>query len=100
MPTFLYRLTPPRPDFPAGMTPAEGAAMQAHFGYWGAQMQQGQVSVVGPVLDPAGTHGIAVLTAGSEDEAKRIANADPVLQANLGFRGDVFAMPDALVKGA
>jgi hypothetical protein len=31
---FLYKLIPPRPSFPADMFEAEGAIMQAHFGYW------------------------------------------------------------------
>lgn len=98
MATFLYRLTPPRPSFPADITPDEGAAMQRHFAYWGEQMAAGRALVVGPVADPDGTYGIAILDAESHAAASSICDADPVLAAGLGFSSSLYAMPDALVK--
>jgi hypothetical protein len=96
MPIYLYKLNPPRPTFPAQMTPEEGAAMQAHFGYWTDQMKRGAALVVGPVDDPQGTYGIAVLNVPNEVEARRICANDPVLTAKLGFAYGVFEMPNAV----
>ena len=96
MAIYLYKLTPPRPTFPAQMTPAEGAAMQAHFGYWTDHMKRGAALVFGPVADPEGTYGIAILSVPSEEDAKRICAADPALTAKLGFTYGVFEMPDAI----
>ena len=100
MAVFLYRLFPPRPTFPADITPAEGAAMQQHFGYWGERMAEEKVLVVGPVFDPDGAYGIAVLNVGSREEASAICAADPVLLADLGFTSKVCEMPNALIKDA
>ena len=99
MPVFLYRLNPPRPSFPADMTPAEGAAMQSHFGYWAEQMQRGAVLVVGPVPDPKGTYGIGVLTVDDEAQARSLCENDPVIASKLGFSFDLFPMPNAMVRG-
>ncbi|TFZ05998.1 hypothetical protein EZ313_04940 [Ramlibacter henchirensis] len=99
MSVYLYRLIPPRPDFPAGMTPAEGAAMQSHFAYWTGQMNRGSVIVYGPVPDPKGTWGIAVLTVGDEAQARTICAGDPAVTANAGFSFELIAMPHAIVRG-
>jgi uncharacterized protein YciI len=98
MPVFLYRLTPPRPSFPADMTPEEGAAMRSHFGYWAEQMQRGAVLLVGPVPDPKGTYGIAVLTVDDEAQARSLCENDPAIAAKLGFSFDLYPMPDAMVQ--
>ena len=98
MATFLYRLSPPRPTFPADITPDEGAAMQQHFAYWGQQMAAGRVLVVGPVADPDGTYGIAVLNADSHAAATSICAADPVIAGALGFTWHLYEMPGALVR--
>jgi uncharacterized protein YciI len=95
---FLYRLNPPRPTFPGDITPAEGAAMQQHFAYWGARMAEGRVLVVGPVMDPDGPYGIAILTVADEATASAICAADPVLVADLGFSYQLFELHNALVK--
>ena len=99
MPVFLYRLNPPRPSFPADMTAQEGAAMQSHFAYWAEQMQRGTVLVVGPVPDPKGTYGIAVLTVDDEAQARSLCENDPVIAARLGFGFELHPMPNAMVQG-
>ena len=98
MSTYLYRLNPPRPNFSADMTEAEGAAMQRHFAYWAEQMQRGGALVVGPVLDPKGTYGIAILSAPDASEARRICERDPVLEARLGFSFELHEMPNAMTR--
>lgn len=100
MPIYLYRITPPRPTFPADITAAEGAAMERHFGYWHEQLGSGRALVFGPVADPAGAYGIAILTCASEAEAGKICANDPAVTAELGFTFEVFEMPDAVAAGA
>jgi hypothetical protein len=97
---FLYRLDPPRPTFPSDITPAEEAAMRRHFAYWAERISNGQVLVVGPVLDPSGTHGIGVLTVDDRASATAICEGDPVLTEHLGFSYGLFDMPNAMLKGA
>ena len=72
--------------------------MEHHFGYWGDQMSRGTAVVFGPVADPAGTYGIAILNVPSETEARSICVSDPAVTAQLGFTFEVHEMPNALVK--
>jgi uncharacterized protein YciI len=95
---FLYRLTPPRPTFPAGMTDAEGAIMQEHFAYWSSLVAERKVIAYGPVMDPKGAYGIAVLEAADESQARAIADGDPAARAGAGFAYELYAMPDAQVR--
>ena len=80
---FLYTFTP-RPDFRETMTEAEGAIMQDHVVYWQALAAKGTAVVFGPVADPAGGWGVAVIETDSEDEAHAIRAADPVAVNDLG----------------
>ena len=98
MATYLYRLNPPRPTFPADITPDEGAAMQRHFGYWSQQVERGAVLVVGPVFDPKGTYGIAVVTVPEASEARQLCEHDPVIEAKLGFSYELHEMPNAVIR--
>jgi uncharacterized protein len=100
MPYFLYRLTPPRPTFPADITPDEGDAMQRHFGFWQEQVSRGNALVVGPVLEPQGTYGIAVVKAADSAAARAICADDPAVAARLGFTSQLFDMPDTLAQHA
>ena len=95
---FLYKLVPPRPTFPADMTEAEGAIMQEHFGYWGRLVGERQAVVYGPVMDPNGTYGIAVVEVEDEANAQRIAENDPAITSDAGFGFELHAMPDAIAR--
>jgi len=94
---FLLRLTPPRPTFPADMIAEEGAVMQQHFGYWAGLSGERTAIVYGPVNDPSGTWGVAVIRVADEAAARAIERGDPAIRAGLGFRYDIFPMPQALV---
>jgi uncharacterized protein YciI len=98
MSTFLYKLIPPRPTFPADATEAEGAVMQEHFTYWSKIIEEGKAVVYGPVMDPKGTYGIAVIHADDEETAKSIAENDPAVTSKAGFSFELHPMPDAIVK--
>ena len=96
MPYFLYRLLPPRPDFPAGMTAGEASAMERHGAYWAGRVEAGAAVAVGPVFAADGTFGIAILEAEDEAAATALAVADPVLSAGLGFTHRLDPMPSLL----
>jgi uncharacterized protein len=98
VPHFLYRLIPPRPTFPADMTEDEGAVMQEHFGYWAGLIERRRAVAYGPVMDPEGTYGIAVLEVDDEAAAKEIAESDPAITSPAGFGFELHPMPDAIVR--
>lgn len=95
---FLYKLIPPRPTFPSDMTEDEGAIMQEHFGYWGKLISERRAVVYGPVMDPKGTYGVAVVEVEDEAAAQRIAEGDPAIRSDAGFGFEVHQMPDAIVR--
>jgi hypothetical protein len=95
---FFYKLISPRATFPADMTEAEQAVMQQHFAYWARLIGERSVVAYGPVLDPAGTYGMAVLDVVDETMAQDIGKKDPAIVAGIGFRFDLYPMPDALVR--
>lgn len=95
---YLYRLIPPRPTFPGDMTDAESKIMEEHIAYWGQQIEKRKVIVYGPVLDPQGTYGIAVVETGDEGAARTIILNDPAIRSHAGFRFDLHPMPDTIVR--
>lgn len=81
---FAYRLVPPRPAFgPGAMDDHESAVMQEHIAYWAPLVEQGTALVYGPVLDPAGTFGLAVVEADSEAAVEAIRDGDPAVTSGL-----------------
>jgi uncharacterized protein YciI len=80
---FLLKLIPPRTRFADDMTPEEGKLMQQHADYWAGQFKNGTVLIIGPVLDPKGAWGMAVLETATEEEARTLAMNDPSVKAGL-----------------
>jgi uncharacterized protein len=58
---FLYKLLPPRPTFPQDMTEAEGELMQEHINYWKTLVDKRIAVIFGPVADPRGIYGLAII---------------------------------------
>ena len=83
MKTWLVRLIPPRASFAKDMTPAESNIMEAHSNYLRGLFRRGVCLFAGPVFDPRGVYGIAVLEAENEDAARAIAAADPCVKTHL-----------------
>jgi len=80
---FLYKLIAPRPDFHLTMSPEEQAAMGSHVQYWQELIHGGQALLFGPVFDPSGVYGMAVLETTEETGAAAIADQDPAVQAGI-----------------
>jgi uncharacterized protein YciI len=81
--TWFIRLIPPRPNFDKDMNESEKKIMEQHFLYLKGLFEKGVCLFAGPVLDPRGVYGVAVIEAGSEDEARAIAAADPSVKAGV-----------------
>jgi uncharacterized protein YciI len=97
---FVFRLIPPRPDFPVTMSEEERATMAAHAAYWASLAARGTALAYGPVNDPEGSYGIAIFLAEGQEEAERVRDADPALCSTHGFRSEITPMlslvtPDA-----
>jgi uncharacterized protein len=94
---FAYKLMPPRPTFPADMTDGEASIMQQHFAYWKPFEERGIVVVLGPVLDPAGTWGLGIVAAESEDAMRALAADDPAVKTGMSTF-EVWSMADPFVR--
>jgi uncharacterized protein YndB with AHSA1/START domain/uncharacterized protein YciI len=89
---FFFRLVPPRPTFPADMTPAEAKAMGEHAAYLRGHAQQGVVIAAGPVADPKGAWGLGVVEVDDEAAVHALTDGDPVIRSGLGFRYEVLPL--------
>jgi len=96
---FLMRLIPPRPTFPADATEAEVEAMGRHAEKMQELVDRGVVVAAGPVRDPQGTWGVAIVEAADEAAARELGAADPVVRAGLGFHWQVLPMGSLLAPG-
>ena len=97
--TFFCRLIPPRADFMTTMTSAERSIMQAHVGYWSGKVGSGNALVFGPVADPKAGYGIGIMQAESLEAMHAMRDADPAVQANVGFGYEIFVMPRIVMAG-
>ncbi len=77
--TFFLRLLPPRPTFATDMSDEERALMGQHVAYVRRFFDEGKVLMFGPVLDPEGAFGIAVLQAESQAEVDSFIANDPTV---------------------
>jgi uncharacterized protein YciI len=95
---FLYKLIPPRPTFTQDMTEEEGKVMQEHISYWQDLAYRRITLVFGPVLDPNGVYGIAIVEANDETVVQDIGKNHPAIKANVGFRSEHYSMPDPILR--
>ena len=95
---FMYRLNPPRPTFAGDMSDDEAGAMGLHAEYWQRLLDAGRVVVFGPVADPAGLFGMAVVEASDATEVAAMGEADPAVTAGV-CTFDVLEMPATSVRG-
>jgi uncharacterized protein YciI len=97
---FHLRLEPPRPTFPFDGRPEEMDAMARHVGYWSQQAEAGVAIAVGPVFEGEGAWGMAIIEAPDAGTARQLADQDPIIQAELGFRFIVSPIKDLIQRPA
>ena len=95
---FLLKLIAPRPTFATDMTETEKQVMQEHSAYLQGYVDRGTVIVMGPVLNPEGPWGVAVVEVSSEDEIRSIIEKDPTILSGLGFRYRIYPMLRAIIR--
>lgn len=92
---YFLKLNPPRPTFATDRSDEETAIMQRHVAYWSTYVNDGIAIVLGPVMDPKGIYGIAVVEVENEDQLNKIIAGDP---ANGLNKYEVYPMPRANYK--
>jgi uncharacterized protein len=95
---FLYRLIPPRPTFPQDMTDTEGELMQEHINYWKNLVDRRIAVIFGPVSDPKGVYGLAIIETEDETTAQEIKVNDPANKRGVGFRSEIHLMPEVILR--
>ena len=98
MPHYFCKLKPPRPSFVTDMTSEEARLMRAHREYWTPSVETGVVVAMGPVADPAGGYGVAIVEAASQAALEAMQASDPVIVA--GSRLFLRKLSDANDRGA
>jgi uncharacterized protein YciI len=93
----IYFLHPPRENFAATMTEAEGAVFAEHFARLQRLLADGTLVMAGPTLGPTNT-GIAVIEARDEATARQLMLDDPVV-ANGVVRGELRPYRVSLLRG-
>ncbi|HEV2377782.1 MAG TPA: YciI family protein [Streptosporangiaceae bacterium] len=94
---YLYKLIPPRPSFATDMTTAEQAVMTDHVAYWTRQRDLGFAVGFGPVADPAGSWGVAIVEAEDEQAVEKLRADDPAVRSGLATT-EIYPMPAAVVR--
>lgn len=97
MSEWIFFMHPPREDFIATMSRAERAAFDAHAAWLRALLADGLLIAAGPCLGQVNT-GIAIIEAGSEQEARRIAAGEPVTSGGY-MRGELRPFRLGLLRG-
>jgi len=85
MPHFLCKLVPPRPTFISDMSPEEALVMRRHREYWTPHVEKGVVIAMGPVDDPSGGYGVAIVEAHSQAALEAMQAGDPAIASGRGF---------------
>ena len=81
--TYFLRLQPPRATFAHDLNAEERQLMQQHAAYARSFFERGKLLVYGPVFDPEGSFGIAVLLTEEEAELHDFIANDPTVLAGL-----------------
>ena len=81
MPTYAYRILPPRDAFVATLRPEEMALMDRHFEHLQRLHAQGVVRYLGRAEN--GDYGFCVFDAPDEDAARSLASSDPAVAEGL-----------------
>jgi uncharacterized protein len=98
MPHFLCKLKPPRPTFVTDMTPEEALIMRRHREYWTPRVEIGVVIAMGPVADPSGGYGVAIIEASSLAALEAMQASDPAIMSRRGFVYENLLMPMIAVR--
>lgn len=74
---FFVTLTPPRTTFVTDMSDEERNIMNQHVIYWRSLLEKGIAIAFGPVMDPKGPFGMAVVEVDDVEQLNKIVAGDP-----------------------
>lgn len=80
------------------MTEEEGRLMQEHVAYWKGLADRGVAVIFGPVADPRGAYGLAIVEAEREAVVRDIGANDPAIKVDAGFKFEIYSMPDPILR--
>lgn len=95
---FLLKLHGPRATFPGDASDEEREAMRLHAEYWQALIDNRTAIAVGPVFDPAGAWGMALVETENAERAERLGWDDPVILSGLGFSYSLATIPSIMLR--
>lgn len=72
--------------------------MQRHAHYWKGLLDKRKVLLFGPVGDPAGVWGVAIVEVTDSAELQEFTANDPVITSGRGFSYDVFPVSPAMAR--
>jgi uncharacterized protein YciI len=81
---YLCKFIPPRANFLATMTAAEGELMKQHGAFLNDLLDKGTVVAHGPVLDPAGGYGLSLYRIDDDQDVEAMTSADPIVKGGAG----------------
>jgi uncharacterized protein YciI len=91
---YLYKLIAPRVTFAQDMTDAEAQVLKVHSEYWTDLAARGVAVVFGPVLDPKGSWGLAIV----EAKVRATGTEDPAIKSQFGFKFEVYPMLQVVTR--
>ena len=80
------------------MSESERAMMLQHVAYWTELAQRGVAVAFGAVADPSGGYGIGIVELDDDADVRDLEKNDPTIQSGLGFRYEIFRMPQAVLR--
>ena len=83
-----------RPDFPKDMTDNEKEIMGRHSVFWDKLLLEKKALITGPVQDPNGTYGFAIVFAENEDAARELLKDDPAQELSVYSYAPILACYD------
>jgi uncharacterized protein YciI len=81
MTTYYVALYVRGPRFMANDSPEHQALTRRHLSYIRRMIEEKKYVIAGPLLDEGDKQGLAIVSAASAEEAKRIAESDPAISA-------------------
>jgi uncharacterized protein YciI len=98
MKAYLTKWVPPRDDFLATITEREKELFQQHGDWQTGLRETGQIVAHGPVVDPAGSYGVAIWEIQDDADIAALTAQDPIVRAGVGHY-EHFAMMQMRARG-
>lgn len=95
---FLCKLIPPRSTFAQDMTEVERKVMQEHGAYWSGLVDRRVAVIFGPVADPKGVYGLAIVESEDEKMIHNIITNDPIIKSGIGFKFEINMMIQSVLR--